>query len=144
MTDTMSKKIKILFPYFILLVSCGGSGSSSGELNQEEIDQKYAAGKAVYDRSCISCHQPDGKGMEPVFPPLAGSDYLLEDKTRAIHQVIHGMEGPVVVNNVEYNGIMPPQQLSNEEVRDVMNYVLNSWGNSGGEVTIQEVEKEAL
>jgi mono/diheme cytochrome c family protein len=36
--------------------------------------------------------------------------------------------------------MMASQGLSNEDVKEVVNYVLNSWGNEGGEVTIADVE----
>ncbi|MCH2235985.1 MAG: cytochrome c [Crocinitomicaceae bacterium] len=134
---------RILYLVPLFMFSCGGETDTETDL-QAEIDEKYAAGKAVYDKSCISCHQSDGLGMEGVFPPLAGSDYLLYDKSRAAYQVFHGLKGEITVNGETYDGIMPPQELSAEEVRDVLNYVLNSWGNDGGEITLEEVQKEQL
>lgn len=132
---------KILFFLPVILIACGSEPQSDTD-KQAEIDEKYAAGKAVYDKSCISCHQSDGLGMEGVFPPLAGSDYLLQDKSRAAKQVFHGLKGEITVNGAQYDGIMPPQELSPEEVRDVLNYVLNSWGNEGGEITLDEVKAQ--
>ncbi|MBK6525973.1 MAG: hypothetical protein IPG07_10755 [Crocinitomicaceae bacterium] len=76
------------------------------------------------------------------FPPLAKSDYLLADKNRAIKQIINGSSGEMVVNGETYNSIMPPQPVNDEEIRDVMNYILNSWGNNGGEVTLEEVKAQ--
>jgi cytochrome c oxidase subunit 2 len=32
-----------------------------------------AAGKDVYEKQCAVCHQPEGQGLAPVFPALAGS-----------------------------------------------------------------------
>ena len=135
------KHIVYGFSIAFLLFSCGSD--STEEIDpQIAIDEKYAEGKMVYDKSCISCHQSDGLGMEGVFPPLAGSDYLLEDKSRAAYQVINGLKDEITVNGTVYNGIMPPQELAKKEVRDVLNYVLNSWGNNGGEISAEEVEKE--
>ena len=48
----------------------------------------------------------------------------------------------MVVNGVTYNGTMAPQNLNEQEVVDVMNYILNSWGNDGGEVTLEEVQAQ--
>ncbi|MFK8045923.1 MAG: cytochrome c [Crocinitomicaceae bacterium] len=124
--------------------SCGGEehpvedfAKSRREKKVEE--PKYAAGEAVYKKTCVTCHQADGKGMEGAFPPLAGSDYLLQDKARAIKQVIHGSEGEITVNGMIYTGIMPAQEITDKEVKDVINYILNSWGNDGGEVTMEDV-----
>ena len=33
-------------------------------------------------------------------------------------------------------------EMTDEEVRDVVNYILNSWGNDGGDVTLEDVEDE--
>lgn len=135
--------------------SCGGEitpvedftkttadNKTEATIDELSSNNKYAAGEAVYNKTCIACHQADGKGMEGAFPPLAGSDYLMADKERAIAQVIHGSEGEITVNGVVYSGVMPPQAINDEEVRDVINYVLNSWGNDGGEVTLEEVQAQ--
>ena len=136
----------------LALYSCGGESTPvedfakpSAENKTEEVVEaasEYAAGEAVYAKTCVACHQADGKGVEGAFPPLAGSDYLMADKNRAIAQVIHGSEGEITVNGKVYTGIMPPQAINDEEVRDVINYVLNSWGNDGGEVTLEEVQAQ--
>ena len=53
-----------------------------------------------------------------------------------------GLSGPITVNGVNYNNIMPPQsQLSEAEVADVITYILNSWGNKGGTVTPNDVKR---
>ena len=41
-----------------------------------------------------------------------------------------GMSGPITVNGEEYNGVMQSQGLDNIEIADVMNYILNNWGNN--------------
>ncbi|MEO0331384.1 MAG: cytochrome c, partial [Bacteroidota bacterium] len=66
--------------------------------------------------------------------------YLMADKTRSIQQVMYGSEGEMVVNGETYNGMMPPQPLSDEEITHVLNYVRNSWGNEGEIVTFAEVK----
>jgi len=123
---------------FIILSAGLFSCSNNSTLNSDTL---FPEGEIVYQKSCVACHQADGKGVENVFPPLANSDYLLADKNRAIHQIIFGSSGEMTVNGKMYNTIMPPQGLSDIEVRDVMNYVLNAWGNNAGEVTLKEVEK---
>ncbi|MCG8576795.1 MAG: cytochrome c [Flavobacteriales bacterium] len=127
-------------PIFCVLTlsSCSGSGTTEDGV-ENEAETLYPEGKKVYDKSCIACHQEDGNGIPGSFPPLAKSDYMLEDVDRAIEQVLCGSQGEMVVNGEVYNNIMPPQNLSDTEVRDVMNYVLNSWGNDGGEVSLKDV-----
>ncbi len=99
----------------------------------------YSAGEEVYGKTCKACHQVTGKGIPSAFPPLAESDYLLEDKNRVIKTVLEGLTGEITVNGNVFNGTMTPQAISDQEVVDVVNYVLNSWGNAGGEVTLEDV-----
>ena len=91
----------------------------------------------------MACHQTDGKGIAGAFPPLAGSDYLLGNKERAVGVVLRGLEGEVIVNGVKYNSVMPAMtQLSDKEIADVVTYALNTWGNKGGAVSTSLVAAE--
>ena len=46
--------------------------------------------------------------------------------------VLNGLTGPVTVNGKQYNSVMPPMsQLNDDEVANILTYVLNSWGNTG-------------
>ena len=137
---------------FVLAFSIGqvtnASNSESIEMLMPQDDgvpsaESIAAGKAIYEGkgTCSVCHQVTGLGLPPTFPPLAKADYLLADRKRAIKQTMYGAKEPIVVNGNTYPGgmmVIPP--LTDEEVRDVVNYILNSWGNKGGAVTIEEVK----
>ena len=107
-------------------------------LSKEILMEK---GKRVYTQTCFACHMANGEGMPGVFPPLAKSDYLMADKDRAIRAVIKGLAGPIKVNEKDYNGVMPPVTLSDEQVSQVLTYVRNEWGNTGEIVTADEVRK---
>ncbi|WP_310559909.1 cytochrome c [Flavobacterium sp.] len=87
------------------------------------------AGKEIYADFCIQCHGANGKGDGKNFPPLAGSDWLTKSRTESIHAVKFGQNGEIVVNKKKFNNNMPTMGLSNKEVADVMNYVMNAWGN---------------
>lgn len=125
----------------VILVACGGE-ETEGWATDDMLVQpsEFAAGEKVYMGTCVACHQKDGVGLAGAFPPLANSDYLLADKERAIEIAANGLEGEITVNGEIYNTIMAPQGLSNKEVMDVVNYVLNSWGNEGGTVTMVQVD----
>lgn len=98
-------------------------------------------GKAVYSRTCIACHQPTGMGLPPVFPPLAGSEWVAKDASIAVRNIINGMQGPITVKGVTYNSMMPPVAgLSDKDIADVVTYVNNTWGNAGPSVTEDEVK----
>ena len=99
-------------------------------------------GKQVFMGLCFACHQPDGKGMPGIFPPLAGSDFLQADHDRAVRIVLKGLSGPVTVNGATINSAMPPQEavLTDAQIADVLTYVLNSWGNKGDAVSTDQVK----
>jgi nitrite reductase (NO-forming) len=84
---------------------------------------QHLRGKAVYESSCAACHQPDGKGVAGVFPPLADSDFFQQRPYEMAHIVLNGRSGELVVNGAHYNGVMPPQDLSDDDVAAVINYV---------------------
>lgn len=107
----------------------------------ESKEDRIAAGKRLFT-ACAACHQPTGMGVPNVFPPLAGSDFLNADKARAIRTVIHGRQGEVVVNGLKFNNSMPPFPLSDQDIANVLTYVYNSFGNSGIEVTPEEVKAQ--
>lgn len=98
-----------------------------------------AAGEATYKAKCIACHQATGAGLPGAFPPLAGADYLKADPKGAITIVKKGLQGKITVNGTEYNGMMPPPGVADAEVKDVVNYILNSWGNDYGTITDADV-----
>ncbi len=122
----------LLATSLFLLASACGKG--------KELEESMARGSSLYEELCMNCHLPSGEGVPGSFPPLAGSDYLLENRTASIRAVKYGQEGEITVNGATYNGRMAAPGLTDEEVADVMNYILNAWGNASEEmVTVQEV-----
>lgn len=114
--------------------------TSAFTFNQEDERAKsIARGKEIYTELCVTCHQVDGKGMDGAFPPLAQSDFLLKNSEKAISAVKFGLQGEIIVNGKTYSNTMPNPGLSNQEVADVINYILNSWENKGTLVGEEDV-----
>lgn len=131
----LSEKASSMEPVAVAAAEAAVSGAPTKE-------QQIAAGKALYSGTCSVCHQGNGEGLPDVFPPLAGSDYLLADKERAIGVVLNGLSGAVTVNGKTYHSVMPPMsQLNNDEVANILTFVLNSFGNEDGVVTAGQVAK---
>ena len=101
--------------------------------------ERVEAGRILFGAICATCHQPNGYGIPSRFPPLAGSDYLNADKHRAIKIVTSGLQGEVIVNGQKFNNRMPRFPLGDQDVASVLTFVYSSFGNSGQEVTAQEV-----
>ena len=105
-----------------------------------DLKGQIAAGEVLFKGTCSACHQAEGQGLPNVFPPLAKSDYLMQDKRRSIDVVINGLTGPVTVNGQPFNSVMPPMsQLNDDGIANILTYVRNAWGNKGDAVSPAEV-----
>ena len=119
-------------------VTQAAASSRQGTLS---VQDQIRAGEALFAGTCSVCHQANGAGLPGVFPPLAKSDFL-GDVSRSVDVVLRGLSGKVKVNGTEYDSVMPPMnQLNDDEVANILTYVLNSWNNPGGRVSTDDVKK---
>lgn len=143
-----------LYPLNLLLIltltlfSCGGEKSVNEQtldrLTQKEL-QLYTNGRQLYTQYCQNCHMPEGKGLGQLIPPLAQSDYLLDDLSRAARIVKYGQKGPIVVGGKNYNQPMPANpDLTNQEVQMLLAYVGNAWGNTSEIMEVAQIQKALL
>jgi len=106
----------------------------------DEAERLVAEGRITYMLVCSACHQMTGQGIPHMFPPLAQSDFLRQDKTRAIAIVLNGLSGPVKVNGERYLSVMPPQrQLSDRQIAGALSFVRSHFGNQLDAVTPEQV-----
>lgn len=107
------------------------------------VDQRLKIpGAQTFMARCSSCHGADGRGQGQWIPPLAGGvSSMAKENASAINVTLNG-SGRVVANGVPDAYRMPPfrNQLSDQEIADVLSFVRTSWGNKGGAVTAQEVK----
>ncbi len=115
------------------------SAEAPAPVKASNRDEQMRFGQRVYASNCQACHQADGSGIPAAFPPLANSDYLNADHNRAIDAVLHGVNGTIVVNGIPYTSQMPSLRLDDEDVANVLTFVLNSWDNKGGQISPDEV-----
>jgi mono/diheme cytochrome c family protein len=102
-----------------------------------------ANGKAVYTKTCLACHQADGRGVQRMNPPLIKTDYVLGEKNRLINIVLKGFSEDVEINGEYYSNTMPAHDfLKDQEIADVLTYVRNSFGNKASIVSLAEVQKQ--
>jgi cytochrome c oxidase subunit 2 len=78
-------------------------------------------GESVYATNCVACHQVNGQGITGIFPALAGSDIVLNNKPRNIEILMEGVQG-AAMNSFDY--------LSEVELASVITYTRQSWGNA--------------
>ena len=109
--------------------------------------EQYLAGQQIYLREgyCVTCHQADGKGLDPAFPPLTKNPWVTEDSERLIKLTLYGLMGPLEVNGKKYDGQVPMTpfggMLNDVEVAAVLTFVRNSFGNEAAPIKAEEVEK---
>jgi nitrite reductase (NO-forming) len=120
-------------------VAVASQSQQAGTLTKE---LQVKAGAALFQGACSVCHQENGAGLPGIFPPLAKSDFLAADPNRPIGILLNGLTGKVTVNNTVYNSVMPPMShLNDDEIANILTFVMNSWGNSGPAVTREQVAK---
>jgi len=109
----------------------------------DKIEEEFKGkGQELYRWYCGACHQGDGKGDGGRFPPLAGAEWVTGDEERLIDIVINGLQGPIEVNGVSYNGLMPQHSyLTDEQIADILTYIRSSFGNQAGAITPQQVSQ---
>ncbi len=102
---------------------------------------KYSKGAQIYNQTCFRCHQPNGMGIQGVFPPLKGSDFLKNaSKKHLLEQVLKGSNELLTVNGIKYGTPMAPQVNNVSDAIEVVNYVLNAWGNNYGKATAADAK----
>jgi mono/diheme cytochrome c family protein len=105
--------------------------------------EEMAAGKAIYARACIACHEVDGSGAPRIYPPLPGNANLqAADPASTLRIILDGAQ-TVTTPRAPNTGSMPAyaKELSDQQVADVTNYIRNSWGNAAPLVTPAQVAK---
>jgi mono/diheme cytochrome c family protein len=103
-------------------------------------------GRAIFGKLCAACHQPDGAGNENVGPPLNGSEWVKAPSgERLVRIVLNGLSGPVEVQGKTWNLVMPPwrENLSDEEIALVLNYVRTQWAGEGATPIKSEIAAAA-
>lgn len=119
-------------------------------LSKDISDKEWKLGKEVFEREghCMTCHQPNGKGLPKMYPPLAKSEWVTGDTERLIKIALHGMIGEITVNGQKYGmpGTPPMTPFKDllskdEEMAAVLTYVRNSFGNKASKITKDMVKK---
>jgi mono/diheme cytochrome c family protein len=100
-------------------------------------------GKKIFLANCAVCHQPNGLGAAGQgYPPLAGSEHVNGGTRRLAMIVLKGLQGPITVKGQTYgSAVMQPwdKTLSDAKIADVLTYVRQEWGNTGGPVAREAI-----
>jgi mono/diheme cytochrome c family protein len=72
---------------------------------------------------------------------LSGSEYVVGSEQRPIRILLNGLSGPITVNGMEYNSVMPGfgPMWDDEKIAAVLTYVRSEWGNQAEAVLTETV-----
>ncbi len=118
-----------------------GEEGGNAEPPPHDKAPSHNIGQAVFEKNCVACHQANGQGVPGVFPPVANSDFMQKNPEEAARIVLGGRAGEITVNGIKYNSVMPPQDLSDNEVAEVLNYINVKYNNGKPVLTPEQVKK---
>ena len=100
------------------------NAAPSSVMTRQEL---MTLGKEKYEAVCSACHQPDGKGIPPLYPALKGSSIAVgHPQSRHIDLIIKGVPGTAMQGYAE--------QLTDEEIAAIITYERNAWKNDTDEL----------
>ena len=121
----------------------------AGSNNQTQLAKRYPDGVALFRTACQPCHGEDGRGVSPIAPPLAGSEWVKGDRERLVALVLYGLTGPVEVAGHVYKapevsgempGIAHNTAIEDTQLAQLLSYIRKAWGNHGeGEVLPEDI-----
>jgi glucose/arabinose dehydrogenase/mono/diheme cytochrome c family protein len=115
--------------------------AGSRPLSPEE-QKRFEAGKAMYEATCLACHQAHGLGQPGLAPPLLESEWVASSDARLIRIVLHGLRGPIKVKGEAFELDMPSLGvLDDDQIAAVLTYVRREWGHSFEPVTPARVKQ---
>ena len=100
-------------------------------------------GGAIFAANCAACHQANGHGLPGVFPPLAGSEWVVGDPKVLANILLHGVSGKIEVAGQSFDGMMPAfAQLSDAEIAGVLTHIRSTWGNQAEAISADFIASE--
>ncbi len=103
-----------------------------------EEEKRRVLGEAIYNATCYSCHNSNGRGKPDQVPPLADSDWVNGKPDRLVRIVLQGLHGPIEVNGQKWNLTMPAlgqsPLLNDERLAGLLTYIRRAWDNYGDPV----------
>ena len=105
------------------------------------------AGLRLYNTYCGACHGPTGQGTLHLAPPLDGSPFIHGNPDRLILIALHGLQGPVRINGVDYafNAGMPGlganPDCSDKDLAAILTFVRNAFSREPANISAEKVQR---
>jgi len=113
--------------------------------NNLNFEDRRTVGMGLYNKFCASCHAIDGEGIQNIAPQLADSDFVSGSDEKLILATLHGLEGPIIINGKthKYNsgmvGMHTNNELNDEDIKDILNYIRNAFNSASYSVTEDKI-----
>lgn len=109
------------------------------------LPEHLVAGRNLYMKLCIECHQANGQGVQGTFPPLDGSEWTSGDQTTMLRIILGGLYGPIEVKGVKFNSAMPGHtHNTDEDLAAIASYVRYAFGGKKDEKPVTPAQFKAL
>ncbi|MGS2744626.1 cytochrome c oxidase subunit II [Halomonas sp. LS-001] len=114
------------------------ASEAAGSDREWAMNELMERGEATYKTYCTACHQPDGQGVPPMFPALAGEGISVDPNALEDHKsiVLYGKTGTAMSAFGD--------TLSAAEIAAVITYERNAWGNETGDMVQPSAIKAML
>lgn len=122
--------------------------SNAANADANLLRKQFPRGAGLFRSTCQPCHAADGNGVQSLAPPLNRSEWVTGEKSKLIAIILHGLTGPVKVNNKIYqapeiNGDMPGihgnKDIVDEDIAQLSSFLRKSWSNKAETVSREEV-----
>lgn len=102
---------------------------------------RFELGRILFSGTCAACHQPHGRGLEGIAPPLMDSEWVLGSEQRLVRIVLQGLTGPLQVSGRTHRLDMPALGAFNDEqISAVLTYIRREWGHTAAPVEPETVK----
>jgi len=106
------------FAKWVLANKSGVQNQNSEHMTATEL---LKLGQAGYEKSCVMCHQSNGAGIPPSFPPLKKSRVVTGPVNANIGFVLSGVPGTAMQAFGD--------QLDDSTLAAIITYTRSAWGN---------------
>jgi mono/diheme cytochrome c family protein len=109
----------------------------------QPVQTPVQRGKAIYEQTCLPCHQADAGGVPGMNPPLRKSPYVQGAPARLIGIVLQGLNDGVEIDGDTYSNPMPAfgGVLKDQEIADVLSYLRSHFGNKAAPIGKPQVSR---
>ncbi len=113
----------------------GTATAAALELTPAQQTQ-FQTGQTLFTATCAACHQPTGRGLDGLAPPLLDSEWVLGPPERTVRIVLHGVRGNLVVLGRTHTGDMPAfgAVFDDAQIASLLTYLRRAWGHEASPV----------